>query len=300
MKPATRMFECNRATGAAGKNVVHNIVALPWYRPPLCKGSHAMGDFEHPSFPRPPGATKIWRYMDWQPKFTGLVEERRLWMSWLSMLEDKYEGKTPAIITEELALALAGAEDDAERAAISDNVTILRRFAETFYPNYFVSCWCVRDVESDLMWRAYTSTSEAVVVQTTVDRLARALPDYLYIGLVRYIDYRRQGFGRMNMLEWPMHKRLEYVDDRELRVLADAGLWDQVGGNRLRENLLEGGDGDTYMRVCAPPVDLTHLIEAIHLHPRADRDFATRATAFCKDNALPEPRSSELANGGSF
>jgi hypothetical protein len=136
------------------------------------------------------------------------------------------------------------------------------------------------------------------VIQTTVDRLIRALPDYLYIGLVRYIDYREQGFGRMNMLEWPMHKRLEYIDDRELRVLADAGLW--VGGDRLRENLFEDGEGLNYMRICAPPVDLALLIEAIYLHPRADGCFAARAAAFCKDHSLPEPRPSKLTDAGSF
>jgi hypothetical protein len=238
--------------------------------------------------------------MDWHPKFTGLVKERRLWMSWLSMLEDKYEGKTPRIITGELAQALASAKDDAERAAINNNIQILRQFAEKFYPNYFVSCWCVRQVESDLMWRAYTSTSRAIVIQATVERLAQSLPDYVNIGLVRYIDYRHQGFGRMNMLEWPMHKRLEYVDDRELRVLADAGLWDQVGGDRLRKNLFEGGEGANYVRICAPPVDPSVLIEAIHLHPHADAAFAAEAVGFCQDHALPAPKTSELADAGSF
>ena len=239
--------------------------------------------------------------MDWSPKFTGLVEERRLWMSWLSMLEgDKFEGKTPRIITEELQHALSTAKDDAERAAINTNIGILRDFAARFYPNYFVSCWSMGDIDRDLMWRSYTMSSEAVAVQSTFERLERSLPNYVYVGLVRYIDYKTQGFSRINMLQWPMHKRLGYADDHEVRILADAGLLDELGGRELRENLLEGGVGELYVHVCAPPIDLSILIESIHLHPRADKTFAAKATKFCQDHALPPPRPSELADVGSF
>jgi hypothetical protein len=126
-----------------------------------------------------------------------------------------------------------------------------------------------------------------------------ALPSYLSIGLVRYIDYGRQGFGRINMYEWPMHKRLHYIDDKELRVLADTKIPDDAGFE-LRKQLYEGGEGTSYKQVCIPPVDLGILIEGIHLHPESDEAFMVKATAFCHANDLPEPRRSELADIGSF
>ncbi len=221
-------------------------------------------------------------------------------MSWLSMLEDRYEGKSPKIITEELQKALLSAEDEARQAAINDSIEILCRFAAGFYPNYFVSCWSMRDVESDLMWRSYTTSAEAVAVQTTFARLEQSLPPYVDIGLVRYIDYQTQGFGRMNMFEWPMHKRLQYAEDREVRVLANAALLDQLGGKELRSNLFEGGTSSQSVRVCAPPVNISTLIEAIYLHPSAGSKFTDKAAKFCHAHRLPEPRLSELAAVGSF
>jgi hypothetical protein len=258
---------------------------------------------EHPAFPRPAPAAKLWRYMDWDPKFTGLVYEKRLWMSWLSMFDDKFEGKTPKVINAELQRALSAAKNDAERAVINENIEKLRRFAEMFYPHYYVSCWAMSDTEDNLLWSAYAKTSESVTVQTTFERLERALPESLVsndinIGMVTYIDYQTQGFKRLNMFEWPMHKRRGlYAAEREVRALAFA---DPISSEEIRSHLLEGSSGASRFQVCAPPVDLSILVEAIYLHPRADDAFTAGAIDYCRAHSLPEPRRSELAEVGSF
>lgn len=117
---------------------------------------------------------------------------------------------------------------------------------------------------------------------------------------MRYIDYSTQGFDRLNMLEWPMHKRLEFVDDRELRVLADAGLHDLIGGNDLRAHLFEPIESEGSDRICAPPIDLSVLIESICLHPQASESFVRKAIEYCRAQGLPEPQTSHLAGIGEF
>jgi hypothetical protein len=257
---------------------------------------------EHPAFPRPDPSAKLWRYMNWDPKFTDLVQEERLWMSWLSMFDDKFEGKTPTVINENLQRALSAARNDAERAVINENMEKLRRFSEMFYPHYYVSCWAMSDTEDNLLWNGYTSKPESVTVQTTFERLERALPQRLVgndlnIGMVTYIDYRTGGFKRLNMFEWPMHKRRPYASEREVRALAYAG---PNSSKEIQDHLFEGGEGSRRFQVCIPPVDPSILVEAIYLHPRADDAFAARAVEYCRANGLPDPRRSELAEGGTF
>ena len=67
--------------------------------------------------------------MNWE-KFTWLVSEQRLWMTWLPMLEDKYEGKTPIIVSKEFQQALSSATNDADRAVINGNIDIMRSYGD--------------------------------------------------------------------------------------------------------------------------------------------------------------------------
>ena len=229
-----------------------------------------------------------------------MISEQRLWMTSLPILEDKFEAKTPDIISDQLHRALSEAKTEAEQKIIHGNIRLICCFAEKFYPNYFVSCWSMNDVESNLMWEAYGKPPKAIAIQTTFDRLVQSLPKCLDIGLVRYMDYRKTGFERMNMYEWPMHKREQFRDEREVRVLADLNVPDELGGSELKANLFEGGVELSRVRMCAPPIDAFGMIESIYLHPRSDQLFADTVIKFCRENKLPVPQRSEMANSGSF
>lgn len=255
---------------------------------------------DHPAFPKPPPGAPIWRYMDWDPKFISLVEEQRLWMSSLPMLQDKFEGTTPTKITEGLAKAASKMSSDAERANLEDSIRKIRQFAAYFHQHYYVSCWTMNEREKDVLWNAYTTTYRSVAIQTTTDNLRLALPNYVDIGLVRYIDYDKDGFPTENLLHWPMHKRLNFDDEREVRALASSMTLTEFGGDELRSNIFVSNDPDKPNRIYAPPVKLALLIEAIYLHPRADDAFIAEAIQFCRSNGLPAPRISVLAAAGTF
>lgn len=72
-------------------------------------------------------------------KFTEMISEQRLWMTSLPILEDKFEAKTPDIISDQLHRALSEAKTEAEQKIIHGNIRLICCFAEKFYPNYFVA-----------------------------------------------------------------------------------------------------------------------------------------------------------------
>lgn len=237
--------------------------------------------------------------MNWE-KFTWLVSEQRLWMTWLPMLEDKYEGKTPIIVSEEFQQALSNAKTDADRTVINANIDKMRRFATAFYDNYYVSCWTMNETESDLMWRSYTSSTNAVAIQTTCEIVKNSIPKYLDVGLVRYIDYKTQGFSNFNIFEWPMHKRLQFVDDREVRILATGNIPAEAGGDELRACIFYRQSGTSRVRICAPQIEPSALIGAMRLHPSSTELFARGAAQYCRDHGIIEPEQSELTGAGTF
>jgi hypothetical protein len=254
--------------------------------------------YEHPSFPKPPAGSRLWRYMAWS-RCQWLVTERRLLMSSLPSFDDKFEGKTPTRVAEALSKALAEAKTDGDRAIIAGNIEKLRHFAAAFYSHYFVSCWHLNDVESAAMWGAYTKTPESVAIRTTIEALRRELPWFVEIGQVRYIDYDAQGFASMNMFEWVMHKRRHYAEEREVRAVASALIPDEIGGREMREQMFELVDKPT-AEFFAPLIEPTRLIEAIYLHPSATPEFAAEVAEFCKASGLPMPIPSALAAVGAF
>src|SRR5262249_13690076 len=157
---------------------------------------------EHPAFPRPDPSAKLWRYMNWDPKFTSLVREERLWMSWLSMFDDKFEGKTPRVI----CWAMSDTEDNLLWGAYTktpESVAVQTTFERLERP----------------------------LPQSLVG-------NDINIGMVTYNDYRTQGFKRLNMFERPMHKRRGlYASEREVRALAFACPF---SSEEIGTHLLEG------------------------------------------------------------
>jgi hypothetical protein len=152
-------------------------------------------------------------------------------MSGLPVLEDRFEGKTPARSIEGWSRALEDAQDEASRQAIRANIDRIRSFAASFYRKYYVSCWHLKDVENATMWQAYTSSANWVAIRTTIEDLRGTLPLCIEIGEVRYIDYQSEGFSGTNMFEWVMHKRRQYADECEVRAV---GSTTGLSGSTLR------------------------------------------------------------------
>jgi hypothetical protein len=57
---------------------------------------------------------------------------------------------------------------------------------------YLVSCWHMNEHESAAMWKLYSSSNEAVCIQSTYRRLRCSLEESVMIGEINYINYEMQ------------------------------------------------------------------------------------------------------------
>ena len=149
-------------------------------------------EYQHPAFPQPHHPdVALWRYLDYS-KFEWLLESKRLFMPSAEFLGEPLEGTEPvgnSIWWREKARL---AETDKQREIIQRNQEKLSAFAKAFRNHYYVSCWHMNENENNRMWHEYTKSPESVAVKTTYSELHALLPDYIEIGVVRYIDYENE------------------------------------------------------------------------------------------------------------
>ena len=154
---------------------------------------------------------------------------------------------------------------------------------------YFVSCWHMNQHENNAMWKCYCEGADAVAMKTTYSKLRSCLRPHVFLGVVRYIDYTTERLPSLNMLEYITHKQLHFRFENEVRAVCVAFL-DNTEAVPLFEKEDQPG-----VYVYAPNVDLSHLIEAVVLHPDATPAFEASMAALCSSKALPPPlRSRKL------
>jgi hypothetical protein len=253
----------------------------------------------HPAFPQPlERNVTIWRYMDWQ-KFEWLVTNRRLFMPSASHLGDPFEGTTPNGELEWWKREAAGTDTEENRQIIEYNRSFLSRMAEALRDHYYVGCWHRNPHENNAMWRCYTTSPKAVAVMTSYAALRAALPAYVEMGEVRYIDYNTSRLPSMNMFEYIMHKDNYYGFEQEVRAVVMPPAVKELGLEDFMANYfeLEAVPG---FRVYAPPIDVEKLIHGVVLHPQATDIFTQNVTDLCSANHLPSPERSRSTRTPSF
>lgn len=203
---------------------------------------------ENPVFNPPADANvTVWRYMD-VDKFTDLVTSRTLYLARADRFPDKFEGLLPAATK-------------AEWPALAEWIRDAR--SQTF-----VSCWQLNTHESDLMWTGYLGGKKGIVVQSTYQRLTAALApcqEAVFVGTIGYMDYDvsvlEEWRRHPNIFAPILHKRLEYRDDREVRVVLNT-----MSDTALRAK----GVGENGVRI---PIDVDVLIDQVRLMPGAGADL---------------------------
>lgn len=77
------------------------------------------------------------------------------------------------------------------------------------------------------MWRLYCGKGNGVAVQTTYERLVKAIESEfeVYVGCVKYIDYDREWFSDANAFYPVMHKRLAFAHEREVRFVSSPSAY---------------------------------------------------------------------------
>lgn len=246
-------------------------------------------EYKHPSFPQPEDISAIiWRYMD-DKKFKWLLDCGRLFMPSVDRFDDEQEGTRPKGDNQWWAKEASKASSDVQRRIIEHNHKLLSNFVNKFRPNYYVSCWHMSPSENRKMWCQYVKGPESVAIWTTYAALREALPNYVEIGTVRYIDYLTERVPRMNTFEYIMHKRVCFSWEREVRAVAFLPTLREPGTENLFESKCTKG-----FRVYAPKINIGELIQGIVLHPEASAVFESEIKELCAKNGLPCPLRSSL------
>jgi hypothetical protein len=161
------------------------------------------------------GNTKIWRYMDFT-KFVSLLQRKALFFCRSDRLGDSFEG----------SFSKANVENRNKETYVdlSEVYRAMTRFT-------IVNCWNISDYESASLWSLYAKAKQGIAIQSTVDRLKQCFGSEeepfpqrssirgVFIGRVKYIDYKIGKIPEGYFLAPFLHKRKSFEHENELRAI---------------------------------------------------------------------------------
>lgn len=214
----------------------------------------------------------IWRYLD-LAKYLSMLDRRCLYFARATLLGDPFEGSSTKMMVSAREYIRANRATDQALAAykdMPDTVFNVGNISKEMVQKYLISCWHINEHELAAMWKLYSSSNEAVCIQSTYRRLRLCLPQCVFIGEVNYINYETEGFAVSNMFNFIMHKRMSFAHERELRAI----FWEMIGT----------ADAQPYKARIEPSglaieVDLSALIERVYVSPTAAPWFANLVEA---------------------
>lgn len=193
---------------------------------------------------------RLWRYFKYE-RLVELLSCEAMYFRRLSRLEDKLEGQLSDKAKNKLfkhALRLHNGDAQSAHAFVKN----YEEHRESFY----INCWCMNDIESYLMWKAYGD--KGVAIQTNFERIQSSFDVFngeINGGVVDYINFERDEFDPGNVFNPAVKKDLPYRDEREFRLL----FWQL---HPLNQEILAGPDG---IKV---KVNLNMLIDNIYINPQ--------------------------------
>ncbi len=162
-------------------------------------------------FEEPIDNTIIWRYVDFI-KFLSYLEKNALFFVRSDQLSDKFEGKFT-----EADVKLW--EDKLKPNVKLNQIEIYDRFRKIVN----ISSWHINDNESAAMWEICLQSNEGVAIQSTFKRLKESFHlhkgDEIFIGKVKYIDYKKENIRKANIFNPFLYKRKAFEHERELRAV---------------------------------------------------------------------------------
>lgn len=209
---------------------------------------------DHYCFPQPEeGDVRLWRYMDFT-KFVSLVSSNGLFFCRSDLFQDPYEGSYSKANISLRPQVYKEIPEDQRESMINQMSSFSRGLREWTY----ISCWHANEFESAAMWDLYAKTNEAVAIETSYDKLRNVLPERVFLGCVRYIDYDTDWLPEGNTFYPFMHKRKSFEHEREVRALIQ-DIDSTIG--KLEVGKANNQSGQLV------PIEVNGLISAIHVAP---------------------------------
>jgi hypothetical protein len=207
---------------------------------------------------------KIWRYVSFS-KYISLLDQMALHLTRLDKLNEKFEGSLPMpdienrpeelhkLFGDHLDLDINKYEEWIQKSNIE-----MRKFI-------YVSCWHLNESESEAMW---DGKKKEIAIQSNIKNFISSLrpepKEMLYVGKIKYIDYRIDKLNDGNFLEKYFHKKNIFINEKEIRLLSLRFTEDLPKGKNLRIFV----DKPAFEYGFYLPVDLNVLIEKIHVSPK--------------------------------
>jgi hypothetical protein len=195
---------------------------------------------------------KLWRYMD-VSKFISLIEKKALWLARSDTVRDKHEGRFPDDMRKAIEKAYESFEDR-DDSVVKD----ADDFQDYLRKNTFINCWHKNFDENMVMWEIYGRDTNALAIQTTVEKLKDSIDPSNLSGhslILKNVTYQRADeiSGVLLYEECFFIKRPHFSFEEEVRISLD-----------------------TYSRINPTkktpygyhlPVSINDLIEKILIHP---------------------------------
>jgi hypothetical protein len=232
------------------------------------------------SFDTPPNVdVSVWRYMD-LVKFISILKEKALYFARADKLDDAYEGyyTAPMASPDSWIRKLQAERPDVDVEEQRLSYELILKAVSLLRKNLFVNCWHVNEEESLAMWKLYTTHGDSISIRSTYKILSEHLPNYCFLGLVKYIDYQRDSIPIGSGLNYIVHKRKAFEHERELRGV----IWnDQV---RHLGPFTRAGE----MGIFAP-IDVNALVKEIYVSPAAKAPLFEVVQGLCQTYGLSAP-----------
>jgi hypothetical protein len=183
-----------------------------------------MGEYYQPEREIAPGCElpknidlAVWHYMDFW-KFVSLIQKRAIYLCRGDNLQDKFEG---TYSNRQIHSMNEWFKDIDEPIRVEWEEEERRNNRK----KAFINCWCISDVDLDLMWKAYTTADIGVALRSTIRKLQSACDKAielwpLDICQVKYFDHEKgqniNYWGAPNVF---MHKDHHFRLDNEIRII---------------------------------------------------------------------------------
>ena len=200
----------------------------------------------------PDDSAKIWRYMDFA-KFISLIDKQELFFTRADKFEDPFEGSFPENCT-------------ADKWAKEENLkNHVKEISINSRKHVHINCWHQNEYESEAMWKLYSQSERGIAICSSIGRLKSCIIDSrdVFIGKVKYIDYRKDSVYTGDFFSPFFHKRKSFSHEQEIRALVETT--DDIP--------IENGEQDyskeIYLFGLSIKVDLKTLIDKIYISPYA-------------------------------
>lgn len=220
---------------------------------------------QHEACNEPSADKLIWRYMD-MAKYVSLITRKQLFFCRATKFDDPFEGDlsrvTQADLMEwylsDIPLRKRTPEDiEQAQKKLSDYVGFMKRLKHSTT----INSWHQNDHENFAMWKIYSNWNSGLAVVTNFGRAREALnkaSEFVYGGLVNYIEEEKEVVNQGNTFNHFMTKRSQFSYENEVRFI-----------HELRDKRNNSNDPVDGLNGIYIDIELTTLINKIYIAPQA-------------------------------